>query len=79
MVLWENYSLKPINNCLRLYWCAFTSTVFVFLTLTLDAHVLLVLNDEVLLALLQLPQLVLSFLRGHSELLEGLVDLLVAL
>lgn len=47
--------------------------------LTLDAQVLLVLDDEILLVVLQLAQLVLSLLRGHAQLLERLVDLLVPL
>lgn len=47
--------------------------------LTLDAQVLLVLDDEILLAVLQLPQFIFSVLRGQTELLKGLVDLLVAL
>ena len=47
--------------------------------LTLDAVVLLVLDDEVLLAVLQLTQLVLRLLGGQPQLLEGLIDLLVAL
>lgn len=42
---------------------------------TLEAHVLLVLDDEVLLRLLQLLELVLRVLRDEPQLLEGLVDL----
>lgn len=47
--------------------------------LTLDAQVLLVLDDKVLLVVLQLPQLVLRLLRGHPQLFKRLVDLLVTL
>lgn len=53
--------------------------VCVSLILTLDAQVLLVLDDEVLLAVLQFPQFILSLLCCQAELLKCLVDLLVTL
>lgn len=47
--------------------------------LTLDAETLLVLDDEVLLVVLQLAQVVLGVLGQQSQLLKGLIDLLVFL
>lgn len=46
---------------------------------TLYPQALLVLNDEVLLAVLKLAQLVLRVLSHHTQLLKRLVDLLVLL
>lgn len=46
---------------------------------TLDPEALLVLDDEVLLAVLEFPQVILRFLCHGPQLLKHLVDLLVFL
>lgn len=47
--------------------------------LTLDAEALLVLDNEIFLVVLELPQIVLSVLSQQAKLLKSLIDLLVFL